>query len=75
MTVAFALSGVTLKLPKNTPTSQIKVNVKADLKKMVSLKYNSDGTYQNIVSLKEVQKSVKVGVSASWETSGGIKIS
>lgn len=63
-----------LQLPKNTPTSQIKVNVKADLKKMVSLKYNSDGTYQNIVSLKEVQKSVKVGVSASWETSGGIKI-
>ncbi|KRT87041.1 MULTISPECIES: SpaA isopeptide-forming pilin-related protein [Bacillus] len=63
-----------VQLPKDTPTSKIEVNVKADLKKMVSMKYNSDGTYQNIVSLKEVQKSVKVGVSASWETSGGIKI-
>ncbi|KIU09870.1 LPXTG-motif cell wall anchor domain protein [Bacillus subtilis] len=63
-----------VQLPKNTPTNKIKVTVKTELNKLVSMKYNSDGTYQNIVSLKEVKKNVEVGVSASWETAGAIQI-
>ncbi|MCM3191267.1 SpaA isopeptide-forming pilin-related protein [Bacillus subtilis] len=63
-----------IQLPKNTPTNKIKVIVKTELNKLVSMKYNSDGTYQNIVSLKEVKKNMEVGVSASWETAGAIQI-
>ncbi|MCM3191381.1 SpaA isopeptide-forming pilin-related protein [Bacillus subtilis] len=63
-----------VQLPKNTPTNKIKVIVKTELNKLVSMKYNSDGTYQNIVSLKEVKKNVEVGVTASWETAGAIQI-
>ncbi|KIN33303.1 hypothetical protein B4070_4428 [Bacillus subtilis] len=63
-----------IQLPKNTPTDNIKVTVNTELNKLVSMQYDSDGTYQNIVSLKEVKKNVQVGVSASWETAGAIQI-
>ncbi|MGM0750199.1 MAG: SpaA isopeptide-forming pilin-related protein [Bacillota bacterium] len=63
-----------IQLPKNTPTDNIKVTVNTELNKLVSMQYDSDGTYQNIVSLKEVKKNVQVGVLASWETAGAIRI-
>ncbi|MED5049444.1 SpaA isopeptide-forming pilin-related protein [Bacillus siamensis] len=63
-----------IQLPKNTPTDKVKVTVNTEMNKLVSMQYNSDGTYQNIVSLKEVKKNVEVGVSASWETTGALQI-
>ncbi|WP_307893212.1 SpaA isopeptide-forming pilin-related protein [Bacillus swezeyi] len=61
-------------LPKNTPTSNMEVFIDAELNQFVTMKYLSDGTYQDVVSLSSVTKHIQATAAASWETKGAIQI-
>ncbi|MFN2746436.1 SpaA isopeptide-forming pilin-related protein [Bacillus sp. z60-18] len=61
-------------LPKNTPTSTMDVHIDAELKQLMTMKYRSDGTYQDVVTLTNAKKHIQAAAAASWETKGAIQI-